>query len=166
MHSIRQENIGEHMSQRYIIRKKRNNELTMTVLLIFVISMSVIIGIFIVSLYLAVCSEVKDWNGGYCPQCGEKLRHFGCDSQGGDVWCCDACDYITWVSYYKLVYRTARKEEVHIKEFTPLESKLKEIIDSYNDGRAITHEDVIFYADILRRELYKEMQLESKKEEK
>lgn len=136
----------------------------MTDLLIFVILMSVIIGIFIVSLYLAVCSEVKNWNGGYCPRCGKKLRHFDCDSQGGDGWCCDACDYTTWVSYYKLVYRTARKEEVHIKEFTPLESKLKEIIDSYNDGRAITHEDVIFYADQIRKELYKEMQLEPKEE--
>ena len=58
------------------------------------------------------------------------------------------------------------KRGVHTKEFTPLETKLKEIIDSYNDGRMITYEDVIFYADILRRELYKEMQLESKKEEK
>ena len=138
----------------------------MTDLLIFVILMPVIIGIFIVSLYLAVCvcNEVKDWNGGYCPRCGEKLRHFGCDSQGGDVWCCDACDYITWVSYYKMVYRTARKEEAPVREFTPLETKLKEIIDSYNDGRAITHEDVIFYADQIRKELYKEMQLEPKEE--
>lgn len=136
----------------------------MTDLLIFVILMSIIIGIFIVSLYLAVCSEVKDWNGGYCPHCGKKLRHFDCDSQGGDGWCCDACDYTTWVSYRKMVYGTARKEEAPAREFTPLERKLKEIIDSYNDSRAITHEDVIFYADILRRELYKEMQLESKKE--
>lgn len=138
----------------------------MTDLLIFVILMSIIIGIFIVSLYLAVCNEVKDWNGGYCPRCGKKLRHFDCDSQGGDGWCCDACDYTTWVSYHKLVYRTARKEEVHTREFTPLETKIKEIIDFYNDGRMITYEDVIFYADILRRELYKEMQLEPKEEEK
>lgn len=138
----------------------------MTDLLIFVILMSIIIGIFIVSLYLAVCNEVKDWNGGYCPRCGKKLRHFDCDSQGGDGWCCDACDYTTWVSYRKLVYGTARKEEVLVREFTPLETKLKEIINSYNDGRVIRHEDIVFYADILRRELYKEMQLESKKEEK
>ena len=119
----------------------------MTDLLIFVILMSVIIGIFIVSLYLAVCNEVKDWNDGYCPRCGKKLRHFDCDSQGGDGWCYDACDYTAWVSYRKMVYGTARKEEVPFREFTPLETKLKEIIDSYNNDRVITREDVIFYAD-------------------
>lgn len=138
----------------------------MTDLLIFVILMSIIIGIFIISLYLAVCNEVKDWNGGYCPRCGKKLRHFGCDSQGGDGWCCDACDYTTWVSYRKMVYGTVRKEEVSVREFTPLETKLKEIIDSYNDGRVIRHEDIVFYADQIRKELYKEMQLEPKEEEK
>ena len=72
----------------------------------------------------------------------------------------------TWVSYHKLVYGTARKEEVPVREFTPLETKLKEIIDSYNDGRAIMHEDVIFYSDQIRKELHKEMQLEPKEEEK
>lgn len=138
--------------------------MTMIDFLIFVILMSAIIGIFIVALRLAAHAEAKDWNGGYCPRCGKKLRHFGCDSQGGDGWCCDACDYTTWVSYHKTVYRTARKEEAPVGEFTPFESKLKEIVDSYNDGGAITHEGVIFYADQLRKELYKEMQLESNKE--
>ena len=60
--------------------------------------------------YFASRAEAKDWNGGYCPICGKKLRHFDDDSQGGHGWCCDDCGYTTWVSYHKWVYKTMRKE--------------------------------------------------------
>lgn len=53
----------------------------------------------------AIRREKKDWNNGICPNCGHELRLFGCDSQGGDGWTCDDCDYTTWVSYHKFVYR-------------------------------------------------------------
>ena len=60
---------------------------------------------------LAALAEAKDWNGGYCPICGRKLRYFDTDSQGGHGWRCDGCGYTTWVSYHKWVYRTRKANE-------------------------------------------------------
>lgn len=45
--------------------------------------------------------EKKHFNNGICPNCGEPLRHFGDDSQGGQGWCCDKCGYDTWISWFK-----------------------------------------------------------------
>lgn len=55
--------------------------------------------------------EAKDWNGGICPKCGKPLKHFDNDSQGGHGWCCHDCDYYTWVSYHRWVYKTKKKEQ-------------------------------------------------------
>lgn len=49
--------------------------------------------------------EYKSWNGGVCPRCGKPLRYFDTDSQGGEGWTCDKCDYTAWVSYHRMVYR-------------------------------------------------------------
>lgn len=62
---------------------------------------ALILLLFIILCY-AIRRERKDWNNGICPICGHELRHFGCDSQDGDGW---TCDYTTWVSYHKFVYR-------------------------------------------------------------
>ena len=59
---------------------------------------------FIIS-YYAIHREKKGWNNGICPICGNKLRCFGPDFGGGDGWTCDNCDYTTWVSYHKFVYK-------------------------------------------------------------
>ena len=59
----------------------------------------------IIGITWCIISERRGWNHGICPECGEKLRHFDCDSQGGDGWCCDKCRYKTWVSYKKIVYK-------------------------------------------------------------
>lgn len=47
-----------------------------------------------------IYAEIRDFNNGYCPRCGKKLKHFDNDSQGGRGYCCDDCGYTTWVSYY------------------------------------------------------------------
>lgn len=55
--------------------------------------------------YYAMYREKKDWNNGICPICGNKLRQFYTNLQGDDGWTCDNCDYTTWVSYHKFVYK-------------------------------------------------------------
>ena len=72
----------------------------MKILVIIIISIAIVL----FGCYLCATKEKKDWNNGICPICGHKLRHFDCDSQGGDGWTCDNCNYTTWVSYHKFVY--------------------------------------------------------------
>ena len=47
-----------------------------------------------------IYAEKHNFNNGYCPRCGGKLKYFDTDSQGGRGYCCDKCKYFTWVSYY------------------------------------------------------------------
>ena len=71
-----------------------------------------VIAIFVIVLpmcYLFSRIEAKAWNKGICPNCGKELKHFADDSQGGHGWCCDECDYYTWVSYHRWVYATRKK---------------------------------------------------------
>ena len=52
----------------------------------------IVIGVLITYLcffILAVRSERKLWNGGICPKCGSKLRHFGTDHTNADGWECE-----------------------------------------------------------------------------
>lgn len=82
------------------------------------IALAVIISLLVTASISFIASklEYKDWNGGVCPKCGKPLRHFDDDSQGGHGWTCDNCDYTTWVSYHRLVYKfwenKYRKNEV------------------------------------------------------
>ena len=46
--------------------------------------------------------EKKHFNNGICPNCGEPLRYFDSDSQGGQGWTCDKCNYTTWISWFKI----------------------------------------------------------------
>lgn len=43
--------------------------------------------------------EKKRYNNGFCPNCGNSLRCFDMDSQGGRMYKCDICGYYTWVTY-------------------------------------------------------------------
>lgn len=45
--------------------------------------------------------EKKEFNHGTCSRCGEKMRHFDVDSQGGHGWCCDRCGRVIWCSWIK-----------------------------------------------------------------
>ena len=78
--------------------------------LILAIIVAIFIPIMLFTCRIFAKQEAKRWNGGYCPRCGKKLRKFDRDSQGGDGWCCDNCNYDTWVSYHRWVYKTAKPE--------------------------------------------------------
>ena len=43
--------------------------------------------------------EKKAFNNGICPKCGNHMRMFDEDSQGGRGYECNECDYGCWVSY-------------------------------------------------------------------
>ena len=47
------------------------------------------------------CSKLLKKRVKICPICGEKLKHFDNDSQGGRGYCCPSTKhrYYTWVSY-------------------------------------------------------------------
>lgn len=72
-----------------------------------ILIMTVIVAVVLITAVTLVASyfEYKGWNGGVCPKCGKPLRYFDTDSQGGEGWTCDGCDYTTWVSYHRMVYR-------------------------------------------------------------
>lgn len=65
------------------------------------ISLSIIM-IWVITGILAKRSEAKRFNGGKCVRCGHDLRHFDTDSQGGNGYACDHCDYHCWVSYHSV----------------------------------------------------------------
>lgn len=65
-----------------------------------------IIGILVIAFIVFGCiyvyrKEKKNFNDGICPNCRTFLRHFDDDSQGGQGWTCDHCDYVTWISWFK-----------------------------------------------------------------
>ena len=39
--------------------------------------------------FIGIYLEKKDYNNGFCKACGNKLRLFDYDSQGGRGYCCD-----------------------------------------------------------------------------
>ena len=43
--------------------------------------------------------ERREFNKGYCTECGEKLRCFAQDSSGALGWCCDNCQNVIWISW-------------------------------------------------------------------
>lgn len=62
----------------------------------------IVVGLFVgIGLPCAIISEKREFNNGICPICGEKLKHFDDDSQGGRGYCCPSTkhSYYTWVSY-------------------------------------------------------------------
>lgn len=61
------------------------------------IGISIIIGWSIALIARTV--DKKAFNKGYCKECGNKLRHFSVDSQGGRGYICDKCGHCVWVSY-------------------------------------------------------------------
>jgi predicted amidophosphoribosyltransferase len=66
--------------------------------MIYIITAMVLV-LLAVCMFFARAAEKRDYNDGICPVCGEELRHFDNDSQGGRGYCCDSCNYHTWVSY-------------------------------------------------------------------
>ena len=79
--------------------------------IIFIAIVIVAVGITAVIAFIASYFEYKGWNGGVCPRCGKPLRYFDTDSQGGEGWTCDGCNYTAWVSYHRMVYRFWNRRE-------------------------------------------------------
>ena len=68
------------------------------VFIIFAVALGLFFGI---GLLYAIRCEKREFNNGICPICGEKLKHFDDDSQGGRGYCCPSTkhSYYAWVSY-------------------------------------------------------------------
>lgn len=60
----------------------------------------IVIMLFVTASLAAMYLEKRDFNDGICKICGNLLRNFDDDSQGGRGYCCDECGYETWVSYH------------------------------------------------------------------
>lgn len=66
------------------------------------ITFSILVIIFIVGgIIWANITERRNFNNGICPCCGQPLRCFDMDSQGGYLWKCDNCGYFTSTSWIK-----------------------------------------------------------------
>lgn len=57
------------------------------------------IAVILVGASLTRKKEKKNWNNGYCSECGSKWVHFDSDSQGGRGYHCPKCDRYIWISY-------------------------------------------------------------------
>ena len=69
---------------------------------IFTCIILVALGLFLgIGILRTIINEKRGFNNGICPICGEKLKHFDTDSQGGRGYCCLSKKhlYFTWVSY-------------------------------------------------------------------
>lgn len=69
----------------------------MDLFLLFVVGIAIVI--FITFTLLGIYLEVKEYNHGICKVCGNKLKYFDTDSQGGRGYICYDCHYYTFVSW-------------------------------------------------------------------
>lgn len=69
--------------------------------IILIILCTLIIACVVGGVIWANIRERKDFNHGICPRCGQPLRCFDKDSQGGYLWTCDNCGYYTATSWIK-----------------------------------------------------------------
>ena len=58
-----------------------------------------IISLFIILPFIAIRNEKELFNNGICKICGQKLKHFGTDSQGGRGYTRPSMHYSVWISY-------------------------------------------------------------------
>lgn len=57
------------------------------------------IGVFALAIFLASYAEARRYNNGKCVKCGNELKYFDSDSQGGRGYKCSNCGHTVWVSY-------------------------------------------------------------------
>lgn len=62
----------------------------------------VLIVIWLSIMRLLVIVDKHKYNHGYCRNCGNKVRHFDDDSQGGHGFVCDNCGKDFWISWVKI----------------------------------------------------------------
>ena len=58
------------------------------------------LALWIVPILFSILHEKREFNHGVC-KCGNRLRHFSEDSQGGHGWVCDKCQNVVWVSWIR-----------------------------------------------------------------
>lgn len=58
-----------------------------------------IISLFIIIPLIAIKKEKELFNNSICKVCGQKLKHFDTDSQGGRGYTCPSMCYSVWISY-------------------------------------------------------------------
>ena len=63
------------------------------------VAMALVIGAWFAIGIIGKYWERRDFNHGICPICGEKLKYFDSDSQGGRGYMCYNDYYSAWVSY-------------------------------------------------------------------
>ena len=97
--------------------------------IIFIIILFIIL--VIASVFLDIFIEKHSFNKCTCRKCGEKLRMYDTDSQGGRGYCCDKCGHHIWVRW-RLIdkkYMTKNNDIVEpVKEQTeePIEEPVEE----------------------------------------
>jgi len=62
----------------------------------------IILILFVSLLMIGIISERRAYNHGKCRHCGNNLRLFDTDSQGGRGYMCDSCCNTIWVSYHSV----------------------------------------------------------------
>lgn len=67
--------------------------------ILFYILIAIVVIIWIASFWFAYIGDKISYNNGKCPCCGNELKLFDMDSQGGRGYTCPKCGYTTWVSY-------------------------------------------------------------------
>lgn len=65
----------------------------------FVLICVAVLCVIIACVIVIIVDERRAFNGGICKLCGNKLRYFDTDSQGGRGYCCDKCGHHIWVSW-------------------------------------------------------------------
>ena len=62
-------------------------------IIIFIILLLIILPL------IAIRNEKRLFNNGICKICGQRLKHFDTDSQGGRGYTCPSMHYTVWISY-------------------------------------------------------------------
>lgn len=66
---------------------------------ILIIVLICLMSVYVLSLPVSIFVEKREFNKGFCTECGEKLQHFDDDSTGAQGWCCDKCNRVIWLNW-------------------------------------------------------------------
>jgi len=63
-----------------------------------IVGLSIIVGILVVTYLFCLFMDIKRYNKGVCPHCGEKLTMFDINRHGERGYACDECgNYLVWI---------------------------------------------------------------------
>ena len=55
--------------------------------------------------------EKREFNKGFCTECGEHMQHFDVDSSGADGWCCNRCGRVIWICWLNTSKELVKTDE-------------------------------------------------------